>query len=145
MSAAYCPFAAPLFAASDWPVYEFPFWPGFWVFIGLWLGFGLAVGFYLASRRDCAACSRKEALRRSALLAAVVAPSVMPVGFGGVYAPALAVFVQLTVAGISGGEYRVALPILLLCGLPWLVCTGLIYWIWSARVRSTPENPAGRN
>ena len=145
MSAADCPFAAPLFAASDWPVYEFPFWPGFWVFIGLWLGFGLAVGFYLAARRDCAACSRKEALRRSALLAAVVVPSVMPVGFGVVYAPALAVFVQLTVAGISGGEYRVALPILLLCWLPWLVCTGLIYWIWSARVRSTPENPAGRN
>jgi 4-hydroxybenzoate polyprenyltransferase len=138
----------PLFAVSDWVIIGLwggsvvlvkisgiPVWPLWAVCI---LGCcAVAAGRYLCAHTG----SRKEGVRRSALLAAIVTPSVLVIGWSAAYCPPLLVFLMLALGGVVQLDYWFALLILLFAVLPWLVGTGLIYWIWSVWIRA--RTPAG--
>jgi hypothetical protein len=125
----------------------FDYWPGIWIYLGIWIVVAIVTLRYLLARSDCYTCSRLSGFRRSALLAAIVTPSIMTEGFiVALPAPALMGFLFMLPAVISPSHWVILPGILLLYVLPWSICTLLIFTIWSIMRRkkteqSGPDNP----
>lgn len=80
----------------------FDYWPGIWIYLGMWVVATIVTVRYLLTRQDCYTCSRLIGFRRSALLAAIITPSIMTEGFiVALPAPALMGFLFMLPAFIS--------------------------------------------
>jgi hypothetical protein len=112
----------------------FDYWPGIWIYFFIWGAVAFAVTFYLWTRKDCDTCNRVRGLRRSALLALAITPSILTDAFiVALPAPALMGFLFMIPALISPEHWSILPFIGLLYVLPWLAMTALIFLIWCLR------------
>ena len=124
--------------------YMFRNFPQLWLVVAVYLVAAAGILWHLFTRRDCLTCSHKVGLLRSGLLAAVVTPSIITDFFvAAIYTPALIGFL-FVVPAIPFNDQLVQLLrfALLFYVLPWMICTGVIYGVWTILRRGRPiEQP----
>jgi hypothetical protein len=107
-------------------------YPTLWVFFGIYLLLAALFLIHLFSRKDCLSCTTRTGLIRSALLAAVITPSLITDFFvSAIYAPALMGFLFVTFSiPFNSNKIQLLSFALVAYILPWIACTLLIFGGW---------------
>jgi len=111
----------------------------YWVIVGTYTAISISIIYFSFQRVDCFSCSIATGLRRSALLALLVTPSVIP-SWVLIPVPASLLFLMLAWSTAVGAEdftlgfflYSVGI----LCVLPLLAVASVVFITW-ALIRKT--------